>query len=64
MTNIDIDNGGRRSGMNRRLFLYTSHVPELRADDDRRSGTDRRGEVEHRNAKRSEGDRRKYLRLN
>ena len=58
MTN---DNGGRRSGMNRRLFIYTLHVPELRSDNDRRSGIDRRCGVERRSTKRPEGDRRNYF---
>ena len=36
------DNGGRRSGIERRRFQYTSHVPERRSGFDRRSGIDRR----------------------
>jgi hypothetical protein len=36
------DNGGRRSGIERRRFQYTSHVPERRSGYDRRSGIDRR----------------------
>jgi len=61
MSEIFIDNGDRRSGMDRRLFLYTIHIPELRLDNDRRSGIDRRSGVERRSAKRSEGDRRQYF---
>ncbi len=36
------DNGGRRSGVERRQFTYTVHVPERRAGEDRRCGNDRR----------------------
>jgi hypothetical protein len=37
-----IDNGGRRSGTERRRFSYTLHIPERRSGLDRRSGVDRR----------------------
>ncbi len=36
------DNGGRRSGIERRRFQYTSHIPERRSGYDRRNGIDRR----------------------
>lgn len=36
------DNGGRRSGFDRREFLYDVHIPERRSGKDRRSGLDRR----------------------
>jgi hypothetical protein len=36
------DNGGRRSGIERRQFAYTLHLPERRSGNDRRAGTDRR----------------------
>ena len=36
------DNGGRRSGNERRLFSYLINVPERRSGKDRRSGSDRR----------------------
>jgi len=36
------DNGGRRSGVDRRQFSYTDHIPERRAGEDRRSRADRR----------------------
>jgi hypothetical protein len=39
---ITIDKGGRRYGGDRRAFSYAIHIPE------RRSGTDRRGEVDRR----------------
>ena len=38
-----IDNGGRRSGIGRRQFSYSYHIPEKRSDKDRRNGIDRRG---------------------
>ena len=36
------DNGGRRSGIERREYSYTAHIPERRSGTDRRSGVDRR----------------------
>jgi hypothetical protein len=36
------DNGGRRSGIDRRKFSYSAHIPERRHGLDRRSGRDRR----------------------
>ena len=36
------DNGGRRSGSDRRQFSYAFHIPERRMSSDRRSGEDRR----------------------
>jgi hypothetical protein len=39
---IILDNGGRRSGGDRRNYSYTLHIPERRNGPDRRSGTDRR----------------------
>ena len=41
MSHILQDNGGRRSGIERRQFSYTQHIPEQRSDKDRRSGNDR-----------------------
>lgn len=38
------DNGGRRSGIDRRQFSYSDHVPERRSGKERRSGRDRRKE--------------------
>ena len=43
------DNGGRRSGVDRRQFLYTGHIPERRAGEDRRSRVDRRCGEDRRN---------------
>ena len=37
-----IDNGGRRSGIDRRRFSYVLHIPERRGGDDRRDDLDRR----------------------
>jgi hypothetical protein len=39
---VIIDNGGRRSGGDRRNYSYTLHIPERRKGKDRRNGTDRR----------------------
>jgi len=36
------DNGGERSGIERRQFSYTSHIPERRTGKDRRNCDDRR----------------------
>jgi hypothetical protein len=36
------DNGGCRSGIERREFTYTLHIPERREGKDRRSWGDRR----------------------
>ncbi len=40
--NIFLDNGGRRSGSDRRRFSYAVHIPERRSSTDRRKGLDRR----------------------
>jgi len=39
---ISLDNGGRRSGGDRRNYSYTLHIPERRGGNDRRRGEDRR----------------------
>lgn len=49
-SNFPPDNGGRRSGIERRRFQYTSHVPERRSGRDRRSGFDRRSGIDRRGA--------------
>ena len=36
------DNGGVRSGLERRQFSYDKHIPERRSAKDRRNGLDRR----------------------
>lgn len=36
------DNGGRRSGIDRRQFAYSGHMPERRSGEERRNGGDRR----------------------
>ena len=38
------DNAGRRSGIERRVFLYTIHIPERRSGKERRKVLDRRNE--------------------
>jgi hypothetical protein len=44
-----LDNGGRRSGIERRSFSYTNYFPERRSGKDRRNGVDRRkGRYVHR----------------
>ena len=48
LSSFHIDNGGRRSGQDRRRFAYSNHIPERRLGKnqglsrDRRSGMDRR----------------------
>ena len=37
-----VDNGGRRSGIERRRFSYSGHIPERRGGVDRRCVKDRR----------------------
>jgi hypothetical protein len=39
---FDSDNSGQRSGIERRMFCYTLHIPERRSGIERRSGADRR----------------------
>jgi hypothetical protein len=39
------DNGGRRSGKDRREFTYSDYTPERRSFKERRSGFDRRIKV-------------------
>ena len=60
---ILIDKGGRRSGIDRRIFSYAVHLPERRSGQDRRSGAERRSGVERRVVSRSKIDRRKSFRL-
>ena len=45
-----IDNGGRRLGVDRRQFSYTSHIPDKRMDEDRRTSVDRRDRPDRRNS--------------
>jgi len=55
------DNGGRRSGIDRRNFCYTVCIPERRVAD-RRSGLDRRYDLDWMNwrGRRNEIDRKVY----
>lgn len=41
------DNGGRRSGKDRRVFSYAGYLPERRSGKDRRSGLDRRKAIRY-----------------
>ncbi len=45
MSQLAFDNGGRRSGIDRRQFSYAIHIPERRSEADRRNGLDRRLEA-------------------
>ena len=40
-----LDNGGRRSGIDRRYYSYSGHIPERRSGVDRRKLGDRRQSV-------------------
>lgn len=51
-----IDNGGTRSGSERRLMTSAVHQPERRSQKDRRCGTDRRSNL---NKKRKDGEERR-----
>ena len=42
------DKGGRRLGIDRRVFSYDSHIPERRKGRDQRRGRDRRTGAERR----------------
>ena len=42
------DNGGRRTGIDRRRFNYSGHFPERRSGEERRSGLERRSGEERR----------------
>lgn len=53
-----IDNGGTRSGAERRRYLKTEYMPERRTQYDRRSGADRRRSL---NKKRKRGKERRTL---
>lgn len=41
------DRGGRRSGFERRRFLYTHHIPERRIVEERRMIKDHRSQVDY-----------------
>jgi hypothetical protein len=38
----EFDNGGRRSGTERRNYSYSLYIPDRRREKDRRAGKDRR----------------------
>ena len=46
-----IDNGGTRSGADRRQYSIMSHTPERRSGKERRSGVDRRKDQNFRGGK-------------
>ncbi len=48
------DNGGTRSGTDRRKFRYSAYIPEKRSGGDRRREFDRRNQI----ARRRESERR------
>lgn len=50
------DNGGRRSGSDRRRFSYDVHIPERRSSVDRRSGIDRRKGISFRMSPKERSD--------
>jgi hypothetical protein len=56
------DCGGRRSGVDRRRFNYSTHIPERRSGKDRRESLDRRSGDDRRTGedRRSGFDRRSY----
>ena len=59
------DNGGSRSGIERREFTYTLHIPERREGKDRRSSGDRRNLLETGDSpKRTTGKERRAALLN
>lgn len=49
-----IDNGGNRTGIDRRIFEYSAYIPEKRSGRDRRKGFDRRNSI----VRRRESERR------
>ena len=52
-----IDNGGNRTGLNRRIYEYSACIPERRSGRDRRKGFDRRNLF----SRRSESERRQVF---
>jgi hypothetical protein len=54
-----IDNGGRRSGFDRRSFLYAAYLPERRSGEERRCQSDRRIGMDESLVSESDADRRK-----
>ena len=48
------DNGGNRTGIDRRIFEYSAYIPERRSGSDRRKGFDRRNSI----VRRRESERR------
>ncbi len=50
------DNGGSRSGVERRQFEYTESIPERRSGKERRKGVDRRFGLGHQRGHQDPGD--------
>jgi hypothetical protein len=50
------DRGGTRSGVDRRKFVYTAHLPERRSGRDRRKGFDRRSPIARRRSQARRAD--------
>ncbi len=46
MISENMDNGGRRIGFERRHFSYDGYIPERRSVSDRRTGIDRRVDMD------------------
>ena len=55
------DNGGRRSGKERRLFFYAAYLPERRTGSERRSGDDRRAKNDNAYTRGTMPDRRRTI---
>ena len=51
------ENGGRRSGIDRRQISYAGHIPERRSGKDRRRDSDRRSKSDRRGGE----ERRTYM---
>ena len=45
------EKGDRRTGIDRRNFSYSSHIPERREEQDRRHGWERRGGEDRRSSR-------------
>jgi len=60
---IDDDNGGRRTGIDRRELFYAAYLPERRSDEVRRGGFDRRSLVERSSDELLTGDLMNYFKV-
>ena len=57
------DNGGRRTGIDRRELFYAAYLPERRSGEDRRDGLDRRSYIEQSSSKQSTDDLRNFFKV-